>query len=116
MSYSFGVANLILVLSAVGGAAATLPTGYMVDKVGRKFVLIAGPCLAAAASLLTAQAHSFPELLVYRFIAGWAMLPRKLPVEPARMTTGPRPMTTEMSRVGLESGVSPADAPSMAMA
>jgi MFS family permease len=35
-------------------------------------VLIAGPILAALASLLTAQAHSFPELLVYRFVAGWA--------------------------------------------
>lgn len=69
---SFGVATLILVFNSVGAAAATLPTGFMVDKVGRKFVLIAGPMLAAVASLLTAQAHSFPELLVYRFIAGWA--------------------------------------------
>lgn len=69
---SFGVATLILVAHSVGGAAATIPTGFMVDRVGRKFVLIAGPILAAVASLLTAVAQSYPELLIYRFIAGWA--------------------------------------------
>src|SRR5439155_3888500 len=60
-----------------------------------------GMCVAAAAASR------------WRFIAGWAMLPRKAPVEAASRTTGPRPMTTAMSWVGLESGVSPAERPSL---
>lgn len=69
---TFGVATLILVANSIGSAAATVPTGFLVDRVGRKSVLLAGPILTGLSSLLTAQAHTFPELLVYRFLAGWA--------------------------------------------
>ena len=49
---------------------ATFPTGYLVDRVGRKPVLIAGPAITALTAFLTAMAGSFPELLLYRFING----------------------------------------------
>ena len=32
-----------------------------------------GPLLAAAAAAMIAQSHSFPELLAYRFVEGWAI-------------------------------------------
>lgn len=69
---SFGVATLIVIVSYVGSLAATIPTGYLVDRVGRKSVLLAGPMLTALSSFLTATAQSFPELLAYRFIGGVA--------------------------------------------
>jgi MFS family permease len=67
---SFEVATLVIILHGIGGLAATFPTGYMLDRVGRRPVLFAGPILTATATILTALAQSFPELLVYRFIAG----------------------------------------------
>jgi MFS family permease len=69
---TFGVAALVLIVYEVGGALATLPTGFLIDRIGRRKVLLAGPILVAISSILVALAHSFPELLVYRFIGGWA--------------------------------------------
>jgi MFS family permease len=51
---------------------STIPTGYLLDRVGRGRMLLAGPLIMALASFLTAFAQSFPELLIYRFIGGWA--------------------------------------------
>ena len=69
----FGVASLVIVVHALGGLFAAVPTGVLVDRVGRRPILFAGPILMALSSWLTALAHSFPELLVYRFIGGAAM-------------------------------------------
>lgn len=70
---TFGVAALVLVANGLGSAAATLPTGYLLDRVGRRKIVLTGPLLTALTSFLTATAQSFPELLLYRFIAGWAL-------------------------------------------
>ncbi len=70
---SFGVAALVLVANGLGSAAATLPIGYLLDRIGRRKIVLAGPLLTALTSFLVAAAQSFPELLVYRFIAGWAL-------------------------------------------
>ncbi|HEY7378841.1 MAG TPA: MFS transporter, partial [Steroidobacteraceae bacterium] len=67
---TFAVASTVLVAFAVGSLLAGLPTGYLVDRIGRRRVIIAGPVLIAIASFLVAVAQSFPELLVYRFLAG----------------------------------------------
>jgi MFS family permease len=60
----FGVASLVIVVHALGGLIAAVPTGVLVDRTGRRPILIAGPILVAAASCLTALAQSFAELLV----------------------------------------------------
>jgi MFS family permease len=70
---SFGVASMVLVATGLGSLVAGLPTGYLLDRVGRRKVVLAGPILAAAASFLTVTAQSFPELLAYRFVSGVAM-------------------------------------------
>ena len=66
----FGLASLVLVIEGLGEMVATVPTGFLVDRFGRRPMLFAGPLLTAAASFLIAIASSFPELLAYRFIEG----------------------------------------------
>lgn len=66
----FGLASLVLVIEGLGEMIATVPTGFLVDRFGRRPMLFAGPLLTAAASFLIAVASSFPELLAYRFIEG----------------------------------------------
>jgi MFS family permease len=68
----FGVASLVIVMHAFGGLIAAVPTGFLVDRLGRRPMLFAGPVLMAASSFLTALARSFTELLLYRFIGGAA--------------------------------------------
>jgi len=69
---SFGVASLVVTLFLIGNLLGTIPSGWLIDRFGRRPVLIAGPLLAAAMGFLVAGAHSFPELLVLRFINGFA--------------------------------------------
>jgi MFS family permease len=69
----FGVASLVIVVYAIGGLLAAVPTGFLVDRLGRRPMLLAGPMLMAGSSCLIAAARSFPELLVYRFLGGAAM-------------------------------------------
>ena len=69
----FGVASLVIVMHALGGLLAAVPTGFLVDRMGRRPILIAGPLLVASSSCLIAVAQSFGELLVYRLIGGAAM-------------------------------------------
>lgn len=67
-----GAASWVFTMYMVGGLVSTIPTGYLVDRIGRRKVLLSGPVLVALASFLTATAHSFPELLFYRFLGGFA--------------------------------------------
>lgn len=69
----FAVASLVIVVHALGGLIAAVPTGFLLDRLGRRPILFAGPVLMAASSCLTAVAHSFPELLLYRLVGGGAM-------------------------------------------
>jgi len=69
---SFGVASLVIIVHMVGSLLSSLPTGYLIDRIGRRKMILAGPLLTAISSFLIAVAHSFPELLFYRFLGGWA--------------------------------------------
>ncbi len=69
----FGTASWVLVVNQLGGTVSTVPTGYLIDRIGGRKVVLIGPILTGIASLLMAFAHSYPELLIYRFIEGWAM-------------------------------------------
>ncbi len=70
-------AALVFVFQLLGTFAAPMPTGFLIDRLGRRRVLLAGPIITAVASLLVAKVAlegadgSFVELLAYRFIAGW---------------------------------------------
>ena len=69
----FAVASLVIVMHALGGLIAAVPTGVLVDRLGRRPMLFAGPILMSATSCFTALAQSFAELLLYRFLGGAAM-------------------------------------------
>ena len=69
----FAVASLVIVMHALGGLIAAVPSGFLIDRIGRRPVLLLGPLLMALSSILTALAGSFMQLLAYRFIGGVAM-------------------------------------------
>jgi MFS family permease len=69
---SVGAASWVFTMYMVGSLVATIPIGYLVDRIGRRKILLSGPVLVALASFLTARAESFPELLLYRFLGGAA--------------------------------------------
>ncbi|HEV7664297.1 MAG TPA: MFS transporter [Chloroflexota bacterium] len=76
LTRSFGVglgqASLVFVAASAGAVAVTFPAGYLMDRIGRRPVLLAGPLLTAVASLMTPFSHSFLELLFWRFLVGAA--------------------------------------------
>lgn len=69
---TFGVASMAFVIYQVGSLCSALPAGFLLDKIGRKPILIAGPILISVAAFLTATSQSFEQLLLYRFIGGLA--------------------------------------------
>lgn len=68
----FGLASFVVTAFLIGGAVGTIPTGWLIDRVGRRPVLIGGPVITAVVALLVARSTSFPELIIYRFLDGWA--------------------------------------------
>ncbi len=68
----FGAAALVFVAYNAGGVAVTFPAGYLIDKIGRKPVLLAGPILEAVGSAMTPFSSTFTQLLMWRFLAGGA--------------------------------------------
>src|SRR5713226_3282307 len=73
-SYGVGLseASLVFVAFGAGAVIATFPAGYLMDKIGRRPVLLAGPILEAVGSFMTPFSHSFLELLFWRFLVGAA--------------------------------------------
>jgi MFS family permease len=69
---SFGVASGVVTAFLLGNLAAAIPSGWLIDRLGYRSVIIAGPLLTAAIGLLTVFADTFPELLVLRFFTGFA--------------------------------------------
>lgn len=66
-------ASWVFTAYLLGTMVASLPTGLLIDRIGRRWILLAGPLVVAVSSLLIAKAAfsgSFTELLAYRFIAG----------------------------------------------
>lgn len=69
---SFGLATFVTTSFLIGNVAGTLPSGWLVDKFGRRRVMVCGPLLTAAMAFLVATSRTFPELVVYRFFDGFA--------------------------------------------
>lgn len=69
---SFGVASGVVTAFLVGSLVGTIPAGWLIDRFGRRPVLIAGPLLTALVAFLVVIAETFPQLLVLRFINGVA--------------------------------------------
>jgi MFS family permease len=69
---SFGVASGVITAFLLGNTAGTIPTGWLIDRFGRRRVMLVGPLLTSAMAFMVMTAHTFPELLVYRFVDGFA--------------------------------------------
>jgi MFS family permease len=69
---SFGMASGVVTAFLLGNLAGTIPSGWLIDRFGRRPVLIAGPVLSATMAFLVVTTNSFPELLVLRFFNGCA--------------------------------------------
>lgn len=69
---SFGVASGVVTAFLLGNVAATIPSGWLIDRLGSRVILISGPILTSAVGIEVAFVHSFPELLVLRFFGGCA--------------------------------------------
>ena len=68
----FVVAAQVLFVHQAGALVVVAPIGYLIDRVGRRPLLLAGPPLLGVCAAATGLAGSFPELLLYRFLAGAA--------------------------------------------
>src|SRR5687768_2099766 len=69
---SLAEASLVFVVGQFATLFITLPAGYLMDKVGRRPLLIAGPVLTAFSSFLTPFSATFWQLLLFRGINGAA--------------------------------------------
>ncbi|MBM2810041.1 MAG: transporter [Chloroflexi bacterium] len=67
---SFEVASLVIIVQQLGTTASSVPIGLLMDRIGRRWIVLLGPLVLAASSIGVAFAGSFPELLVYRAIGG----------------------------------------------
>jgi MFS family permease len=66
-------ATLTFIATVLGQVLSTLPTGYLIDRIGRRKILIAGPFITAVSSFLVLIAGSYLEMLVYLVVNGIAL-------------------------------------------
>ncbi|MCG5434312.1 MFS transporter [Mycobacterium sp. MYCO198283] len=67
-----GVAGLALATFAVGNVSATIPSGYLSDRVGRRRLLISGLTVAAVSTMFVGLTTSLPVFLVAAYVTGAA--------------------------------------------
>lgn len=64
------LAAQVITAQLLGRLLVTIPSGMVIDRLGRKPAMIVGPILLAAGSVLTAVTPSFAILLLAQFLAG----------------------------------------------
>lgn len=68
---SFAVATGITTSFLIGNVAGALPAGWLVDRYGRRRVMLTGPVLTAILAFAVVFAHSYGELIILRFGDGF---------------------------------------------
>ncbi|GAA3732862.1 MFS transporter [Streptomyces tremellae] len=68
----FGSASGVVTAFVLGNLAGTVPSGWLIDRFGRRAVLLGGPVLTALMAFAVVFTHSFPVLLALRFFDGVA--------------------------------------------
>ncbi len=68
---SFGLASAVLTAYVLGNMVGTVPTGWVIDRFGRRRVMLVGPFVSAMLSFLVIVARTFPQFLLLRFFDGW---------------------------------------------
>jgi MFS family permease len=68
----FGLASFVTTSFLIGSVVGTIPSGWFIDRLGRRRVMLLGPLLTGIMAFATAAAHTFPELIIFRFFDGCA--------------------------------------------
>ncbi|MFI6346346.1 MFS transporter [Streptomyces sp. NPDC050560] len=68
----FGAASGVVTAFVLGSLAGTVPSGWLIDRFGRRAVLLGGPILTALMAFAVVGTHSFGVLLALRFFDGAA--------------------------------------------
>jgi len=68
----FLLASNVITSFLIGNTLGTIPSGWFIDRFGRRPIMLVGPLLTSSMAFLVVFAHSFPELLVLRFVDGFA--------------------------------------------
>jgi MFS family permease len=69
-STSYSLISLAVAALAMGTMFADLPAGMILQRMGRRPMMLSGTAMVAAGMLGLAVAQTYPELVVYRLIAG----------------------------------------------
>ena len=69
---SFFLASGVVTAFVVGNVAGSIPTGWLIDRFGRRRIMLIGPLLTSLMAFAVLFAHTFPEILLFRFVDGWA--------------------------------------------
>lgn len=70
---SFGLASLALAAAGIGTLVADVPAGMILGRLGLRPTMLIGAGLTTLATVAAGLATHFPELLLYRFLAGVGM-------------------------------------------
>lgn len=65
-------AGLTVFVPMLGAVCSTLPAGYLMDRIGRRKLLISSTILMSASALLVLRAASYGEMLAYLGVSGAA--------------------------------------------
>ncbi len=67
---SFAVATGITTTFLLGNLAGAIPAGWLIDRYGRRRVMLIGPLFTAVMAFAVVFAKNYPELLTFRFLDG----------------------------------------------
>jgi MFS family permease len=68
--FSLGQGGLLATIFTLGIGVAGLPTGYLLDRLSRKSVIMLGILIYSAFTILTALATGFTDMFAYRALSG----------------------------------------------
>lgn len=68
--FNLGQGGLLATIFTLGIGVAGLPTGYLLDRLSRKFVMILGIVIFSVFTILTTIATGFPDMIAYRAATG----------------------------------------------
>jgi MFS family permease len=70
LGFTLGQGGLLATIFTLGIGAAGLPTGYLLDRLSRRAVMVLGITIFSAFTVLTALAVGFGDMFVYRTLSG----------------------------------------------
>ena len=68
----YSLATGVTISFLLGSVLGTIPAGWLIDRLGRRRIMLLGPLLTSAMAFAVVVAHTFPELLFFRFVDGAA--------------------------------------------